>query len=446
MKLSWLAKAAILLAAPVLSAVAAAQGGSGQPGGGPGGLNIPENVQFVGKQDPGVRKATAIVNGDVITGSDIDHRMALILTSNQIQLPPEEVERFRAQVLRNLIDETLQIQAAAQQELVVEERDINQYYERLAQNFRQQPEAFSAYLRSIGSSERSMKRQIRGELAWQRLQRRQIEPFVTVGDEEVQALITRLNEQRGTPEYRVSEIFISATPETAAQAQANVARIVQQIRAGASFPAYARQYSEASTAATGGDLGWVRAAQLPDELAAVVTRMPVGAVSDPIMIPGGFSIVALADTRQILTADPRDAVLSLMQMSVALPAGSGQAQAEARGRQLGEVTQAMGGCGAAGTTAQTLGAELISNDQVRVRELPPALQQMLLALSVGQATVPFGSPERVSVLILCGRDDPEVATGPSYDQVYSQLNEQRVNRRAQRYLRDLRRDAVIDYR
>ncbi|HKR24446.1 MAG TPA: peptidylprolyl isomerase [Allosphingosinicella sp.] len=446
MKLSWLAKAAILLAAPVLSAVAAAQGGSGQPGGGPGGLNIPENVQFVGKQDPGVRKATAIVNGDVITGSDIDHRMALILTSNQIQLPPEEVERFRAQVLRNLIDETLQIQAAAQQELVVEERDVNQYYERLAQNFRQQPEAFSAYLRSIGSSERSMKRQIRGELAWQRLQRRQIEPFVTVGDEEVQALIANMNAQRGTAEYRVSEIFISATPETAAQAQANVARIVQQIRAGASFPAYARQFSEASTAATGGDLGWVSPAQLPDELAAVVTRMPIGAVSDPIAIPGGFSVVALADTRQILVADPRDAVLSLMQMSVALPAGSGQAQAEARGRQLGEVTQAMGGCGAAGATAQTLGAELISNDQVRVRELPPALQQMLLALSVGQATQPFGSPERVSVLILCGRDDPEVATGPSYDQVYSQLNEQRVNRRAQRYLRDLRRDAVIDYR
>ncbi len=446
MKLTRLAKAAIMLAAPVLSAMAAAQGGGAQPSGGPGGLNIPENVQFVGKQDPGIRKATAIVNGDVITGSDIDHRMALILTSNQIQLPPEEIERFRAQVLRNLIDETLQIQAAAQQELVVEEREVSQYYERLAQNFRQQPEAFSDYLRSIGSSERSMKRQIRGELAWQRLQRRQIEPFVTVGDEEVQALIARLNEQRGTPEYRVSEIFLSATPETAAQAQANAARMVQQIRAGASFPAYARQFSEASTAATGGDLGWVRAAQLPDELAAVVTRMAISTVSDPIPIPGGFSIVALADTRQILVADPRDAVLSLMQMSIALPAGSGQAQAEARGRQLGEATQAMGGCGAAGTTAQTLGAELISNDQVRVRELPGPLQQMLLALSVGQATAPFGSPERVSVLILCGRDDPEVASGPSYDQVYSQLNEQRVNRRAQRYLRDLRRDAVIDYR
>ena len=39
--------------------------------------------------------------------------------------------------------------------------------------------------------------------------------------------------------------------------------------------------------------------------------------------------------------------------------------------------------------------------------------------------------------------DPSV---PSFDQVYAQLNEERVNLRARRYLRDLRRDAVIDYR
>ena len=45
-----------------------------------------------------------------------------------------------------------------------------------------------------------------------------------------------------------------------------------------------------------------------------------------------------------------------------------------------------------------------------------------------------------------GRDDPEQAQGPSFDQVYAQLNDERVNRRAQRFLRDLRRDAVIDYR
>ena len=441
MKLGRFPRAAIVLAASLLSVVAAAQ--NEQPG---PALDIPENVQFVGKQDPGIRKATAIVNGEVITESDIDHRLALMLASARVTLPPEEVQRVRAQVLRNLIDETLQIQAAAQQEITVEDAEINQYYARFASSFNQTADAFSAYLRTIGASDRSLKRQIRGELAWQRLRGRWIEPFVNVGEEEVQSVVERMTAARGSSEYRVAEIFISATPETAAEARANAARIVQQIRAGANFQAYARQFSEASTAALGGELGWVRAAQLPPELAALVIQMPVGTISEPVEVPGGFSVILLVDSRQILVADPRNAVLSLMQLSVSMPAGTAEAQATARANQLAQATQAMGGCGNAAQVATAQGAELITNDQVAVRELPAPLQQMLLGLNVGQVTPPFGTAERISVLVLCGRDDPQQASMPSTDDIRTQMIDERVNRRAQRYLRDLRRDAVVDYR
>ena len=436
------ARAAILLIVPVASAVAA-QGGNQPPA---GGLNIPSNVQFVGQTQEGVRKATAIVNGDVITGSDVDHRTNLLIVTNQIQIQPAEMERFRAQVLRNLIDESLQIQAALQQDMAVTDQEVQQYYERFAANARQTPQSFGAYLRSIGSSERTLRRQIRGELSWQRVLRRNIDPFVTVGEDEVAAVMQRLEARRGTPEYRVAEIYISSTPETAAEAQANATRLVQQIRQGAPFQVMARQFSEASTAAVGGDLGWIQPDQLPAELAGLVTQMPVGAVSEAIPVPGGYSIMLLVDQRRVLTTDPRDATLSLMQMSLVMPAGTTAAQAEVRGEELGQAAQRMAGCGNAGATAQRLGAELISNDQVRVRELPPQLQQMLLNLGVGQATQAFGSLERVSVLVLCGREDPPETVAPSADAINTQITEQRIQRRAQRYLRDLRRDAVIDYR
>ena len=86
----------------------------------------------------------------------------------------------------------------------------------------------------------------------------------------------------------------------------------------------------------------------------------------------------------------------------------------------------MGGCGHAQATAQTIGAEVVVNDQVRVRDLPPALQQMLLGLAVGQATPPFGSAERLSVLVMCGRDDPPPATAPNSEQIQQQMEEERV--------------------
>lgn len=439
MKLGWFKGASVMVATALLSVVAAAQTNEGQ-------LQIPGSIQFVGNPQPGIRKATAIVNGEIITDTDVDQRLALIVASNRVTLQPEELQRVRAQVLRNLIDESLQIQEAARQEITVEDREVDDYYARFSRNFNQTPAAFSTYLRSVGASDRSLKRQIRGELAWQRLQRRQIEPFVTVGDDEVRAILERIQNSQGTTEYRVAEIFVSATPETQTAAQANAARLVQQIRAGASFGAYARQFSEASTAAVGGDLGWVRAEQLPDEIANIVRQMPVGAVSDPIPVPGGFSVVALADARRLGLPDPRDARLSLIQMSIVLPAGTPQAQAQARARLLAERSQNMGGCGGAQAAGQAIGAEVVSNDQVRVRDLPAALQQPLLGLSVGQATPPFGSEERVSILVLCGRDEPPPVSAPNPEAVANTLLEQRVGMRAQRYLRDLRRDAVIDYR
>jgi len=104
------------------------------------------------------------------------------------------------------------------------------------------------------------------------------------------------------------------------------------------------------------------------------------------------------------------------------------------------------GCGAAESAAAGLGASVVANDNIRVRDLPAPLQDAMLKLSLGETTAPFGSiDEGVRVLMLCGRDDPQVDAGPSFDELMASMEEDRVNKRAQTYLRDLRRDAVIEY-
>ncbi|MGA9582793.1 MAG: peptidylprolyl isomerase [Allosphingosinicella sp.] len=449
MKLGIYHGAALMLAGSLAAAAAVAQTTGGPAPAGPStSLNIPANPQFLTEQDPNVRKATAIVNGTVITGTEVDHRLAIIRMAAGGQIPEEELPRLRQQVLRNLVDEVLQIQAAEQADIKITKSEVDQYFARYAQGqFKMTPDQMATFLRGNGASPETLKRQIHGEMAWARLQSRKIEPFVNISQDEVTAVIDRLNAAKGTQEFKVSEIFLSATPETAAETRSNADRIVQQLRGGASFLAYARQFSEASTAAVGGDLGWVRSAQLPDALAGAVQSMPVGSVSDPIAIPGGFSIIQVADTRQVLTADPRDAVLSLKQMTVKFAPGSPRDVVEGKVQGLLRAVQTMGGCGGAEAAAATIGAEVVTNDQVKVRELPPALQQTLLGLGLGQASPAFGSSDdRVSVLVLCGRDDPDPVSDVSFEQVYNQIAENRVNLRARRFLRDLRRDAVVDYR
>ena len=410
-------------------------------------LGLPDQPTLLSQPNPNVRKATAVVNGYVITGTDLDQRVALLVNANERQLSPEEMQRVRAQVLRNLIDETLQIQAAEAEEIVISDAEVNQTYARVAAQNGQRPEDMAAQLEAAGSSEASLKRQIRGELAWQRLLRQKVSFFVNVSAEEVNELMERLNASKGTDEYWVWEIYLSATPENEAAVEANAIKIAEQLGKGGSFVAYARQFSEASTAAVGGDLGWIHLPQLKDaQLETVVSEMQPGQLVGPIRIPGGYWIVYLRDKRQVLTADPRDAMLSLKQIQITFDQNAPAAANEAKLASFIEGVNSMRGCGSADDIAATLGASVVTNDQIRARALPEQLQNIILGLQIGESTPPFGGVEEgVRVLMLCGRDDPEVASGPDFDQLMAELEDERTNKAAQRYLRDLRNDAYIEY-
>ena len=153
-----------------------------------------------------------------------------------------------------------------------------------------------------------------------------------------------------------------------------------------------------------------------------------------------------ASTRKILTADPRDAILSLKQVSITFPKGTTRDQAEPTLEKFANAAKSIGGCGGTDKIAAEFHGEVVSSDQVKMRDLPTALQQMMVPMQVGQATPPFGTIEEgVRTLVICGRDQAD-SSAPTYDDIYSQLNEERVNSRARRYLADLRRDAVIEFR
>ncbi len=415
-------------------------------------LDIPANLQIFGKLDPNVRKPTAIVNDSVITGTDVDQRLALIALYNNVpvsKIAPEEKDRLRLQILRQLIDETLQIQEAKTAEITITSSEISQAFARTAQSsFKSTPEKLPDFLRSIGSSERTLKREIEAELAWQRYLRRRVEPLVNVGDQEVDGILKRLKASQGTQEFNVREIFLKADASNEQQVFANARTLLAEIQKGQQpFESYARQYTETSLKGNGGDLGWVRAATLPPELAQVAQEMQIGQVAGPIENSGGFSILFLTDKRQVLTADPRNARLSLKQLTLKFPPGITQADATARTGVFADGLKAIKGCGTVEAVGKTLGAEVVDNDSVQVRQLPAQLQDIMLKLQIGEATPPFGNPtEGVRSLVLCGRDDTQSTQLPSADQVQNQLEQTRVNLRAQQKLRDLRRDAVIEYR
>jgi len=409
------------------------------------GLDLPANLQIFGKADPNIRKPTAIVNDTVITGTDVDQRVNLIVSFNKLQLDPADRDRLRLQILRQLIDETLQIQAAAAEKITVSKDEIDRSFNSVARNLQKTPEEMRSWMRQIGSSERSIRRQIEGELAWSRLIRRRID--VSVGQAEIDAIIKRIVDARGTPEYHVYEIFLYATQDRAQEVQASEQRMIQQLRQGTPFEYLARANSEASTRSVGGDLGWIRLPMLQSPvLEATIGQMRAGQIAGPIELASGYSIIYLADTRQVLTSDPRDAKLSLKQLSITFPAGTTEAQATDRAAEFAKATSAMQGCGDADRVAASIGATVVNNDSKRLRDMEQ-LEETMSKMQIGQVTPPFGSIDQgVRVLVLCGRDDPQEKGEPSREVIEDGIVEERTNKRAQRMLRDLRRDALVEYR
>lgn len=397
------------------------------------------------QQPQALNSIEVLVNDEPISSFDINQRLRLVIAISGGVSTQEEFLQVREQVIRSMVDERLQLQEAAEVELTVPDEQLEQFFARRAQGVGQDPQTFAAALAQIGSSKETMKRQMEAEIAWSQLVQGRLGAFVSVSDEEVEAYIQRIYDNRGKFEYRLGEIvLLSETPEQAASVQANAQQLVDRIRAGSQFREIAQQLSASSTAAVGGDLGWITVDDLDPAYAEQVQATDVGQVLDPIRTPGGFVILAVSDRRRVLTADPLDAQVMLRQIFMAA------ANPPAVIEQFLAVVEPIAGttisCGRiqaiadqAGVTARTEIAPL------RIRDLTPDIRDAVRPLAVGEVTQVLDNEDGKRVLVLCDRQEPTVQE-PDFDAVFNQLEQQRLSMMARRYLRDIRRDAIVDYR
>lgn len=386
-----------------------------------------------------------LVNDEPISSYDINQRLRLVIAISGGVNTQEEFLQVREQVIRSMVDERLQLQEAAEVELIIEDAQLEEFFARRAQGSGQEPEQFAQALAQIGSSKATMKRQMEAELAWSQLVQGRLGAFVSVSDEEVEAFIQRIYDNRGKFEYRLSEIvLLSETPEQSASVEANANQLVEQIKAGAAFPQIAQQLSASSSAAVGGDLGWVTIDDLDPLYSEAVQSAAVGDTLNPIRTPGGFLILAVTDRRRVLTVDPLDTQVVLNQLHLPLPdfdTGLEQYMAVTEGlKDTKTDCSAISALAAeAGITGRTDIAPL------RLRDLTNEFRAQVETLEIGEATDVIDAEDGKRVLIMCDRQAP-VVQEPDFDQVFDQLEQQRLSMMARRYLRDIRRDAIVDYR
>jgi len=230
-----------------------------------------------------LNRILAVVNGDVVTQMEVTSRARLFAVNIGMADGPEAISRLEPQMLRLLIDERLRMQEVQRRGVPVSDQDILESIIDIEQRNNLPRGALVQQLQRMGVQPRVLFDQLRVQIGWSRLLRMGLGEQARVSDAEVAELVAARRARTGVPEFLVAEIFIPVeNPDLEADTQRFVQQIIDQLRRGSPFPVVATQFSQAQSALQGGDLGWVEPARLDPEVAAIITQMPPGAISNPV--------------------------------------------------------------------------------------------------------------------------------------------------------------------
>ena len=389
----------------------------------------------------------AIVNGQIITNDDVTSRARLLALSNGMPATQDALNRLKPQITSELVDQTLQLQEINKRSVVVPESDIADSIAHIEQGNGLPPGGLRQRMEASGVPYSTLVAQIRTQLGWQTVLHQvlgqELQPTAGDMNAEKKALAAEL----GGTQYHIAEIFIPVSgPEEEATARQFANTVISLLHTGASFPVVATQFSQATTALQGGDRGFVPLNQLDPAVAAVVTAMPAGAISNPIRVPGGYDIVQLEQVHN--AGNSSRTILSVRQVFApfAQPVSNGQL-----GPAQGAVVEKLEQGAKADRTCADMEATNASFGNVRPADpgpvdlanvSPPQFQAMLTALPLGKVSQPIVAQDGVSVLMICSKED-HAAAMPADDDIKNLIVERRVELESQQLLDQLRHESII---
>ncbi|MGB0551763.1 MAG: peptidylprolyl isomerase [Alphaproteobacteria bacterium] len=402
-------------------------------------------VSIVGTAQDVIRIA-AIVNDEIISVFDLENRARLVAATTN--LPPREdvFKRIEPQVLRTMINERLRLQEAVRLNIRINQREINGMIAGLARRNKMTPAQLWSFLGRRNVDRSALEMQTRARLAWIKVINRRVARQISVGQDEINDELVRLRQLLGKPKLRVAEIFFSVdSPDAEPRIRETAERLIQQVVNGAKFEALAREFSQSTTAGRGGDLGWITDAELDEELAATISVMQPGQISQPVRSLIGYHILYLSDRRLPTSGNDGGLKLEYRQMNLPVPANALPEEIENQRQLAQEVSQTARTCEAFVKTGRRIRASGMERIQTLSSSESGPLVELLLRQEVGVSSEPQKVRNGFVVFMVCNRVEIEAGL-PSPEELEERMRKEKVNLRALRYMRDLRRSAYVELR
>jgi len=236
-------------------------------------------------------RIAVIVDDGLIMESQIDSGIKELISRYEEQnIPKPDLEELKDQVIESLIIEELQLQMAKRAGVRISDSELNDAISRIANNNQMKLETFISYIEESGDSYEDFRENVRKQMIVQRIQRGRVQSEVNITEKEFDAfLATDESLAELEPELLVKQILV----KNSNQAE----EVINRIKQGEDFSELAKEISISSNAATGGDMPWRRAIEMPELFSNAINNKEIGYITPPLQSGAGYHILKLDNKR-----------------------------------------------------------------------------------------------------------------------------------------------------
>jgi peptidyl-prolyl cis-trans isomerase SurA len=250
-------------------------------------------------------KIIAIVNGDVITQSELDKRVTMLshrLPGVNSNTPKPSALRKLA--LDSLIDTLLQIQLAKNSGMQISDTEIDTVISNIAKNNHLTVEQLKQTLQEHeGLSFKEYREQLHDQIIVGRVQQQALGRDIAVSEQEIQKVLRnppKIN-NNAPAQYHVADILIAlpdnASPDQIKAATATANKVSAKLKQEADIEKAIKEFDTPKQQVQSTDLGVRKIAELPPLFAQETIKMQVGQIAGPIKAPNGLHLLKLLEAQ-----------------------------------------------------------------------------------------------------------------------------------------------------
>lgn len=397
----------------------------------------------------------AVVNQDVVAASEVVQRTERLRgEARQRGEVMPETTGLRKQALEALIEDRVLVTYARENGPRIDEPELDRVVANVAAQNKLTMDQLRERLKQDGMDYKSFRENLRDQMMTERVREREVQGRIQITDAEIDAWLDKKRaELASSGQINLAQVLVTV-PEGAAESvvaerQARAAAALARIQGGEDFAKVAREVSEDSNKARGGEIGMRPADRLPDLFIDAVKGLKDGETAPRLLRSGaGFHILKLVERQG--AASLTHSIQTHARHILLRP--SAQLSAEVAARRMTEFKRQIEAGQARFEDIAKANSEDGSAPQggdlgwMGAGGFVPEFEEAMNALPLGGLSGPVMSRFGIHLIQVLERRTVEIEMKQLRDQARNALREQRYDAAYQEWVKELRDKAFVEVR